>query len=96
MVLLVLYVHSTILTKGKTQYAIDTWSYQYGLQIGFIPSDVSNASTFVYPLLDNGCVDSGYNYTAPSSGGYRIIDTSMGVFLVVLGLYFLGICSIVI
>lgn len=62
-----------VLTKGfiigKTEYQIDTWSYSMGLSEGYIPSDVSNATTLAYPILDNGCVDAGFNYTAPSRPG---------------------------
>lgn len=54
---------------GKTEYDIDTWSYRFGLSEGYIPSDVSNSSTLVYPVLDNGCVDASFNYTAPKHPG---------------------------
>ncbi|ORX37909.1 glycoside hydrolase superfamily [Kockovaella imperatae] len=59
----------------KQEWDIDTWSYRMGIGDGWIPSDVSNMSQRVYPLLSNGCVDAGFNYTAPplssgsSSGG---------------------------
>lgn len=53
----------------KTQYDIDTWSYRRGVAQEYIPSDVSNSSTLVFPLLGNGCVDAGYNYTAPRHAG---------------------------
>ncbi|KAI7707576.1 hypothetical protein KC353_g11563 [Hortaea werneckii] len=51
----------------KTEYDIDTWSYRRGLQDGYIPADVSNASSLVYPLRENGCVDAGFDYTAPDA-----------------------------
>ncbi|KAI7230758.1 hypothetical protein KC330_g6764 [Hortaea werneckii] len=51
----------------KTEYDIDTWSYRRGLQDGYIPADVSNASSLAYPLRDNGCVDAGFDYTAPDA-----------------------------
>ncbi|KAK6903939.1 hypothetical protein I203_107450 [Kwoniella mangroviensis CBS 8507] len=53
----------------KTDYDIDTWSYKRGVAQGYIPKDVSNSSTLVFPILDNGCVDSSYNYTAPKNPG---------------------------
>jgi glucan 1,3-beta-glucosidase len=52
---------------GKTEYDIDTWSYRRGVEDGYIPSDVSNASTLAFPVLGNGCIDAGFNYTAPPS-----------------------------
>ncbi|KAK5707246.1 hypothetical protein LTR17_020879 [Elasticomyces elasticus] len=59
----------------KTEYDIDTWSYRRGLSDGWIPSDASNTSTYAFPVLENGCVDTSYNYTAPRhpgrSGGGR-------------------------
>ncbi|WWC59257.1 uncharacterized protein I303_101807 [Kwoniella dejecticola CBS 10117] len=63
----------------KTDYDIDTWSYRRGLAQGYIPSDVSNSSTLVFPILDNGCVDSTFNYTAPrnpGSSGVRLLPAS--------------------
>ncbi|WWC87111.1 uncharacterized protein L201_001997 [Kwoniella dendrophila CBS 6074] len=56
----------------KTDYDIDTWSYRRGVQQGYIPKDVSNSSTYVFPILDNGCVDSTFNYTAPKKPGSSI------------------------
>lgn len=53
----------------KTEYDIDTWSYRRGVAQGYIPSDVSNTSTLAFPMLENGCVDAGYNYTAPRHAG---------------------------
>jgi hypothetical protein len=43
----------------------NTWSYQTGLSLGTIPRDVSNASQLVFPILDNGCIDSTYDWQAP-------------------------------
>ena len=54
---------------GKTDYDIDTWSYRRGVAQGYIPSDVSNTSLRVFPILENGCVDAGFNYTAPKNPG---------------------------
>ncbi|WVQ97868.1 hypothetical protein IAU59_004984 [Kwoniella sp. CBS 9459] len=53
----------------KTDYDIDTWSYRRGVRQGYIPSDVGNSSTLAFPILDDGCVDSSYNYTAPRNPG---------------------------
>ncbi|WWD19440.1 hypothetical protein CI109_103900 [Kwoniella shandongensis] len=53
----------------KTEYDIDTWSYRRGVQQGYIPKDVSNSSTFAFPILQNGCIDSSFNYTAPLRPG---------------------------
>lgn len=69
---------------------IDTWSYKYGLANSYIPSDVSNASTLVYPVLDSGCVDAGFNYTAPedqrrSSAGRSVRLGGLGVVVLLLG-----------
>ncbi|TKA70687.1 hypothetical protein B0A55_07004 [Friedmanniomyces simplex] len=41
----------------KTEYDIDTWSYRRGVSDGYIPSDASNTSTYAFPVLENGCVD---------------------------------------
>ncbi len=58
---------------------------------GYIPSDVSNVSTYAYPLLSNGCVDSGFNYTAPYSVGAGCRRAQMpGAFLTVLWVLGLG------
>ncbi|CAD6566252.1 MAG: exo-1,3-beta-glucanase [Tremellales sp. Tagirdzhanova-0007] len=53
----------------KTEDDIDTWSYRHGIALGYIPSDVSNSSQLVFPILASGCVDSSFNYTAPSKAG---------------------------
>ena len=57
------------LRAGKTEDDIDTWSYRHGIALGYIPSDVSNSSQLVFPILASGCVDSSFNYTAPSKAG---------------------------
>jgi glucan 1,3-beta-glucosidase len=49
----------------KTEWDIDTWSYRRGVAQGYIPSDVSNTSTYAFPVMENGCVDATFNYTAP-------------------------------
>lgn len=79
----------------KTEYDIATWSYRRGLQDGYIPADVSNASTFVYPIRENGCVDAGYNYTAPDQiGGAAGLELPsaklMGGLVLLVALYSLG------
>ncbi|EMC93316.1 glycoside hydrolase family 5 protein [Baudoinia panamericana UAMH 10762] len=53
----------------KTEYDIDTWSYRRGVADGWIPSIASNYSTYAFPVLANGCVDTTYNYTAPRKVG---------------------------
>lgn len=81
--------HGLMARVGKTQYEIDTWSYRRGVAQQYIPSDISNSSTYVFPILENGCVDAGFNYTAPrrpGSGGQRAVDVSPLISLLV------GIC----
>ncbi|GHJ89429.1 hypothetical protein NliqN6_5831 [Naganishia liquefaciens] len=51
----------------KTEYDINTWSYRRGIQDGWIPPDVANTSQLVFPLLANGCINTTFEYTAPSS-----------------------------
>ncbi|KAK8207665.1 hypothetical protein M8818_004319, partial [Zalaria obscura] len=51
----------------KTEYDIDAWSYRRGVADGYIPSNVSDPSTYVFPLLDNGCIDISADYTAPAT-----------------------------
>ncbi|WRT64964.1 uncharacterized protein IL334_001905 [Kwoniella shivajii] len=66
----------------KTDYDIDTWSYRRGIAQGYIPKDVSNSSTLAFPILDNGCVDSSFNYTAPrnpTSTGFRDLSSIRAV-----------------
>lgn len=53
----------------KTEWEIDTWSYRRGWQDGWIPKDVGNWSTFVFPLLGNGCVDEKFGWEAPAQVG---------------------------
>jgi glucan 1,3-beta-glucosidase len=51
----------------KTEYDIDAWSYRKGLADGYIPSNISNASTYVFPVEDNGCINANFSYTAPAT-----------------------------
>lgn len=53
----------------KTEWNIDTWSYRRGWRDGWIPSDISNRSTFAFPVLDNGCVDSEFGWQASERVG---------------------------
>jgi hypothetical protein len=84
---------------GKTEWAIDTWSYRRGVRDGYIPSDVSNASTLAYPILGNGCVDSSFNYTAPKkagsavgrAGGMRSVSQVVGIGLLTIILGFVAL-----
>lgn len=54
----------------KTEFAIDSWDLRNGIRNGYVPSDLSNSSLLVFPIFtegDNaGCIDAGYNYTAPA------------------------------
>jgi glucan 1,3-beta-glucosidase len=52
----------------------NTWSYKTGLSLGTIPQDVSNASQLVFPRLDNGCIDSSFDWQAPErvNGGLAL------------------------
>lgn len=52
-----------------TEWDIDTWSYRRGLADGYVPSDVSNATTLAFPIMGNGCVDAGFAYEAPRQAG---------------------------
>lgn len=49
----------------QTQYDIDAWSYRKGLDLGYIPKNVSDPSTYVFPIGSDGCIDRTFNYTAP-------------------------------
>ncbi|QIX01537.1 hypothetical protein AMS68_007054 [Peltaster fructicola] len=49
----------------KTEYDIDAWSYRKGVQQGYIPSNVSDFSTYEFPMRSDGCLDRNHNYTAP-------------------------------
>jgi hypothetical protein len=51
----------------KTEHDVATWSYRRGIAQEYIVADVRNSSLFVYPVLDSGCVDASYNYTAPAT-----------------------------
>lgn len=51
----------------KTEYDIDAWSYRRGIADGYIPSNVSDASTYAFPILNDGCIDASHAYTAPAS-----------------------------
>ncbi|KAM0722344.1 hypothetical protein Q7P37_001785 [Cladosporium fusiforme] len=63
----------------KTEWDIDTWSYRRGWRDGWIPADVGNASTFAYPVLEDGCVDADFPYEAPAQvGGVGGLDGRLG------------------
>lgn len=51
----------------KTEYDIDAWSYRKGVAEEYIPSNVSDKSTYIFPVQENGCIDVSFDYTAPSS-----------------------------
>jgi glucan 1,3-beta-glucosidase len=59
----------------KTEHEIDTWSYRRGWMDGWIPADVGDRGTFVFPLLsegegeEDGCVDVGFEWEAPAEVG---------------------------
>ena len=57
----------------KTEHDIDTWSYRRGWRDGWIPADVGDRGTFVFPLLEGGeeagCVDVGFEWEAPARVG---------------------------
>merc|ERR1712070_89247 len=48
----------------KLEYDIDAWSYRRGLSDGYIPSNISDPSTYEYPIKKNGCIDSDHEYEA--------------------------------
>jgi glucan 1,3-beta-glucosidase len=50
----------------KTEYDIDAWSYRRGIADGYIPSNVSDPSTYAFPILDTGCIDQNFTYKAPA------------------------------
>jgi len=54
-------------TTGQTEYDIDAWSYRRGLADGYIPSNISDPSTYAFPVLDNGCIDDTFSYVAAVS-----------------------------
>ena len=51
----------------QTEYDIDAWSYRRGLADGYIPKNISDPSTYVFPVLDTGCIDDSFAYTAAAS-----------------------------
>ncbi|KAH9845407.1 glycoside hydrolase family 5 protein [Teratosphaeria destructans] len=51
----------------KTEYDIDAWSYRKGLSDEYIPSNISDPSTYIFPVEDNGCINQNISYTASSS-----------------------------
>ncbi|KAK6396655.1 hypothetical protein LTR65_008553 [Meristemomyces frigidus] len=51
----------------QTEYDIDAWSYRKGVADGYIPSNISDPSTYVFPVLDTGCIDTTFDYTAPAT-----------------------------
>lgn len=53
----------------KTEWEIDTWSYQRGWRDGWIPEDVGDEGTWAFPVLGDGCVDAGFGYEAPEQVG---------------------------
>jgi glucan 1,3-beta-glucosidase len=57
----------------KTEHEIDTWSYRRGWRDGWIPADVGDRESFVFPLISEGeeagCVDVGFEWEAPAQVG---------------------------
>jgi glucan 1,3-beta-glucosidase len=52
----------------KTEYDIDAWSYRKGIANQYIPSNISDPSTYFYPIRSDGCIDmSEKNYTSPAT-----------------------------
>ncbi|KAK6428776.1 hypothetical protein LTR95_015081, partial [Oleoguttula sp. CCFEE 5521] len=51
----------------KTEYDIDAWSYRKGVEQGYIPSNISDPSTYAYPITTDGtgCIDGSFNWQAP-------------------------------
>ncbi|KAK5127477.1 hypothetical protein LTR85_006816 [Meristemomyces frigidus] len=66
----------------KTQYDIDAWSYRKGVADGYIPSNVSDPSTYAFPLLKTGanigCIDPTFEYTAPATVSSTTSATTAG------------------
>jgi glucan 1,3-beta-glucosidase len=60
----------------KTEYDIDAWSYRKGLQFQYIPSNISNASTYAFPILGDGCIDTSVKYTSPATFTSTTTSTS--------------------
>ncbi|KAK5107359.1 hypothetical protein LTR62_001339 [Meristemomyces frigidus] len=51
----------------KTEYDIDAWSYRRGVADGYIPSNVSDPTTYIFPILENGCINPNTSYSAPKT-----------------------------
>jgi len=51
----------------KTEYDIDAWSYRKGVQQGYIPANISDPSTYAFPIGEDGCIDASHKYTAPAT-----------------------------
>jgi glucan 1,3-beta-glucosidase len=49
----------------KTDYDIDAWSYRKGLALGYIPANISDPSTYAFPMGSDGCIDQTFSWTAP-------------------------------
>ena len=60
----------------QTEYDIDAWSYRKGVTEGYIPSNVSDPSTYVFPIKANGCIDTTFDYTAPATVNSTITTPS--------------------
>jgi glucan 1,3-beta-glucosidase len=60
----------------KTEYDIDAWSYRKGVSQGYIPSNVSDPSTYAFPIMENGCIDYSHNYTAPATVADGVTTTA--------------------
>jgi glucan 1,3-beta-glucosidase len=69
----------------KTEHEIDTWSYRRGWRDGWIPADVGDRGTFVFPLLtegeEAGCVDVGFEWEAPAEVGGAVRRTEGSMWL---------------
>jgi glucan 1,3-beta-glucosidase len=57
----------------KTEHEIDTWSYRRGWRDGWIPADVGDRGSFVFPLISEGeeagCVNVVFEWEAPVQVG---------------------------
>lgn len=83
-------IFSQSLTSWSLTDDINTWSYARGRRDGWIPPDISNTSQLIFPILSNGCINTSFEYTAPSSpepqyGGARP-STSIPVYLLGAGI----------
>jgi glucan 1,3-beta-glucosidase len=71
----------------KTEHEIDTWSYRRGWRDGWIPADVGDRGSFVFPLLGDdggeeaGCVDVGFEWEAPAEVGGAVRGTESGMWV---------------